>query len=435
MKRHPIRCRLLLLALAVISLSGCVQNRWRSAYQAAYLARLEGVEVPADTDVRALNVQEEEKLDQPVSRVWEAFLTLATETCSLLGVQDDPGGGHRALIAAYHSVRGFDVLVDRWLAVSIQPVDERFTRVSIALVSPETARVMPLASDPATFDLGGERSRSLGLAASADLLLAINQSFTEPAYLRVLGELRPGEPRGPALRPEIESHPQVDLLAERHGNYSSALYRRESFILHFPELERRLDDLAHRLAMAADHPGSEIRVYLVADRELDAHIEANGDLFLSSGTLDAVANADELAGIMAHEMAHFYLNHGRTRSRGVRAAFLSQSSVAIAAETAGFAFGVYLPSIPKSPAPKDTLWTPKQILVGTVVAIAAVSGGVYFGMFAGTGLARAEIHQFSQSEELAADDYGTELLWRAGFDYHGLLNLLQRTGHDLGTAR
>jgi Zn-dependent protease with chaperone function len=434
MKRPTICGRLLLLILTVTTLAGCLHNSsWRSAYQTAYVDRLAGVEVPADDDIRGSSIQEDDQLAQPAAKVWESFLTLASQSCSLLGVRDDPGGGHRALVAAYHSVRGFDYLVDRWLAISVQPVADRLTRVSIALVSPETARVASLASDRAP--VNRERNRSLGLAASADLLLAINQSFAEPAYLRRIGEAKPGAPRAPGSRPKIEDDPTADLLVERHANFASALYRRESFVLPFPELERRLTDIAHRLAAAAGHPGDEIRVYLVVDRELDPHIEANGDLFLTTGTLDAVASVDELAGIMAHEMAHFYLHHGRTRSRGVRAAFLSQSSVAMAAELGGFTFGVILPEIPKSPAPKDTLWTSKQLLVGTVVAIATVSGAVYFGAAAGTGLARAEIHHFSQAEELAADDYGTELLWRAGFDYRGLLTLLQRVGRGLDHAQ
>jgi hypothetical protein len=453
MKGPTIGCRMILLALLVLVLAGCVHNPgWRSAYQAAYADLLAGVEVPTDADIRAVSVRDE-RLAQPAAKIWETCLTLAGQSWSLLGVGDDPGGGHRALLAAYHSAGGSGFLVDRWLAVSVQPLDERLSRVSIAFVSPETARVGSLAGDrpPARVHIG--KGRSLGLAASTDLLLAIERSFAEPAYLGRLGDAGPGIIRGPAMSPQVENDPAGDLRAERHGNYTSARFRRESFILDFPELGRRITAVAHRIAVAAGHPGTEIRVYFVADRELNPHIEANGDLFLSTGTLDTVANMDELAGIIAHEMAHLYLHHGRTRMSGVHAAAYSQMTLMLAGGTAGDYYGVIRPQLnqvhninpvtcdittcKKNYQAKDLpgIVTPGSALSGAVVELAVIYGSVYVGALAGTGVARAEIHEFSQSEELAADDYGTELLWRAGFDYHALLTLLQRAGHQLGPQR
>lgn len=456
MKGPTIGCRMIVLALLVLVMAGCVHNPgWRSAYQAAYADRLAGVEVPTDAEIRAAGVRDE-RLAQPSAKVWETCLTLASQSWSLLGVGDDPGGGHRALLAAYHSAGWSGFLVDRWLAVSVQPLDERLTNVSVAFVSPETARVGSLAGDrpPARVHLG--EGRSLGLAASTDLLLAIDRSYAEPDYLRRLSDAGLGIPRGPAASPQVEDDPAGDLRAERHGNYTSARFRRESFILDFPELEKRITGVAHRIAVAAGHPGTEIRVYFVADSELDPHIEANGDLFLSTGTLDAVANMDELAGIIAHEMAHLYLHHGRTRMSGVHVADYSAMTFTLAAGTAGDYYGVFRPLLnqvnnvncatcgitigTKAYQTRDLpgIVTSKDALAGAVGELAVTYGSLYVGALAGAGVARAEIHEFSQSEELAADEYGTELLWRAGFDYHALLTLLQRVqraGHQLGPQR
>lgn len=431
----------LALLCAAIALPGCYRIRGpRSAYQAMYENRLVGVEVPSDQDIRAAEEAENRDLPQPVQRVWENFLDLATRSCGLLGVGDDPGGGHRALMVVGKNVDNSRVaralLIDRWLAVSLQPAGELSTRVTIAFVSPETARVAAIENDkpPRDFKLG--ENAAISLAASADLLLALEKSFAEGGYLEHLQEGPPPTPRGAPQNVPVKSDPKRGLLLNRHGNFTSAKVRRENFVLHFPELERRIGNVVHRLAIAAGQPGDEPRVFIVADLEVAPRMEPNGDLFLTTGTLDEARSLDELTGVIAHEMAHLYLHHGITRANSIHRAQVTGGVVLGGFMLGGAVGGGLLPtSRPKSVAPKDTVLTGKAVLIGVATSLGALYLSSQLGVGAGAGIASMAIDRFSRAEELAADDYGAELLWGAGYDYRGLLRFLEHSGHRLAAKR
>jgi len=49
--------------------------------------------------------------------------------------------------------------------------------------------------------------------------------------------------------------------------------------------------------------------HVVAQKEINAFLLPAGPMFVNIGTITAAANEAELAGVMAHEMSHVYMQH------------------------------------------------------------------------------------------------------------------------------
>ncbi len=49
--------------------------------------------------------------------------------------------------------------------------------------------------------------------------------------------------------------------------------------------------------------------HVIAQKEINAFALPGGPIFINLGTITAAANEAELAGVMAHEMSHVYMQH------------------------------------------------------------------------------------------------------------------------------
>lgn len=79
-------------------------------------------------------------------------------------------------------------------------------------------------------------------------------------------------------------------------------------ILHDPRLQYRLDSIAARLATFSDRKDLTYHFGIVNDKELNAFAIPGGFVYVNSGLM-AVANDDELAGVLAHEIGHIAARH------------------------------------------------------------------------------------------------------------------------------
>jgi predicted Zn-dependent protease len=138
-----------------------------------------------------------------------------------------------------------------------------------------------------------------------------------------------------------------------------------------PAQAERLKRVMVPLIQAADHkrPLSEVRVGIVADDHVNAGSAGAGQYIVTTGLLSK-ANDQELAGVLAHEVAHDDLGHVAKAQR---------------LET-GLAIGTVILD---------------QILPGSG-AIAPVAGSLIS-------------HAYGRKEEYQADAHGAELLKRAGY--------------------
>lgn len=155
---------------------------------------------------------------------------------------------------------------------------------------------------------------------------------------------------------------------------------------------QRLQRVMAPLVRAMDRPRSldQVKVGIVNDPTINAASAGGGEFYVTTGLLQRATDL-QLAGVLAHELAHDDLGHvARAQTLG-----------------AGLSLGVILLD---------------QIVPG--------SGALT--PIAGTLIARA----YSRNEEYAADRHGVSILMRAGYPAQTMLNTLtwlaQTSGADAG---
>jgi beta-barrel assembly-enhancing protease len=119
--------------------------------------------------------------------------------------------------------------------------------------------------------------------------------------------------------------------------------------------------------------------HVVAQKEINAFALPGGEMFVNVGTITAAANEAQLAGVMAHEMSHVYMQHSAKQM-----------------EKAQFTEG----------------------LAGLAGAILGNKGGA-LGSLARAGVqvgAGMVMLKYSRTDEAQADEVGAMILHRAGYD-------------------
>jgi Peptidase family M48 len=129
--------------------------------------------------------------------------------------------------------------------------------------------------------------------------------------------------------------------------------------------------------------------HVVAQKEINAFALPGGPMFVNIGTITAADNEAELAGVMAHEMSHVYMQHSAKQQQK---SSLLQGLAGIAGAVAGGLGGL---------------------------AGAAAQTGIQIG--AGTLLLK-----YSRGDEAQADAVGAMILWKAGFNPVALADFFQK---------
>ena len=137
--------------------------------------------------------------------------------------------------------------------------------------------------------------------------------------------------------------------------------------------------------------------HVVAQKEINAFALPGGPMFVNVGTIAAVDNESQLAGVMAHEMAHVYMQHSAKQ----------QDKASLIGDLAGVAGAI------------------AEMKGGTLGTLA--QGGIQFG--AGT-----LILKYSRSDEAQADAVGAIILWKAGYNPIALAEFFEKLAAKGGTG-
>jgi len=120
--------------------------------------------------------------------------------------------------------------------------------------------------------------------------------------------------------------------------------------------------------------------HVVAQKEINAFALPGGPMFINVGTITAATNEAELAGVMAHEMSHVYMQHSAKQ----------ESKAEWTSSLAGLAGGI----------------------------LGATTGGIV-GQLAQAGIqfgAQGIMLKYSRSDESQADAVGAIILYKAGYN-------------------
>jgi len=81
-------------------------------------------------------------------------------------------------------------------------------------------------------------------------------------------------------------------------------------LLNDPEIDRYVDDIGQRLAAGAGGPKFDYQFHVVNSSQINAFALPGGFIFVNRGVLEIAKNDGEVAGVLAHEIAHVALRHG-----------------------------------------------------------------------------------------------------------------------------
>ena len=157
-----------------------------------------------------------------------------------------------------------------------------------------------------------------------------------------------------------------------------------------------VNTLAQRIARYSDLK-VPLHITVLQSREINAFALPGGYLFIQRGLLEAADNESQLAGVLAHEMAHDTARHATKLMNRATIASLFYQAAQIAA----------------------------MVLTGGVAGI-----GLYYALqygFYGLGLViNLKLLGVSRDFELEADQLGVQYAWNAGYDPSGFIQFFDK---------
>lgn len=164
-------------------------------------------------------------------------------------------------------------------------------------------------------------------------------------------------------------------------------------ILRDAETEALLQDMSRDLIIAAGLRPGNVNVVLISDNSINAFVAGTQDVYIHTGLIRAADTANEVQGVIAHELGHIALGHSITRS-----------------ESAGNATNISLLSL----------------LLGAA-AIAAGAGEAGLGILGlGQQAALSNFLAHTRVEEASADVVGAKYLSQAGLTGRGSINFFKK---------
>ncbi len=158
-----------------------------------------------------------------------------------------------------------------------------------------------------------------------------------------------------------------------------------------PSIINYVKKLGQHIVAQHSSPPFEFDFYVIDEDVYNAFAGPAGHVFINSGLIAAMESEEELAGILAHEIAHVLCRHISKR--------IEQSKKIGLVTLAGVLAGIFLG--------------------GSAAATGAITSG---SIAAGQSLAL----QYSREDERQADQVGLKYLTKAGYGGEGLLRVLEK---------
>ncbi len=186
-----------------------------------------------------------------------------------------------------------------------------------------------------------------------------------------------------ALLPNVKNEVQM-------GYGVDAFVQQNFVLLDDPQLTQKLNQIGNRLLSSSNKRGIAYRFKIVNHNDLNAFSAPGGFVYITYGLLRLAQKEDEVAGILAHEIAHVEFRHQMKVLRTQQAAALLLGGASLGLN----AFG--------GQTSARALET-----VGPIAMLVS-------------------LNTFSRTQETQADDYAIYLMIHAGYDPKSLAQILRR---------
>jgi predicted Zn-dependent protease len=184
------------------------------------------------------------------------------------------------------------------------------------------------------------------------------------------------------------------------GRQAQQEVRRQVPELRDAAINRYVENLGRRIAARADGPRYPYSFDVANKRDINAFALPGGPIWVHRGAIDAAQNEAQLAGVLAHEIAHIANRHA---------------------------------------ADQMTKGTFANAGLGVLGALLGGGNGARLAQMGAGIAAQATMMKFSRDAEREADLKGLAYMKRAGYDPRGMVEFLQvlraRQGRDPGSVR
>jgi predicted Zn-dependent protease len=118
------------------------------------------------------------------------------------------------------------------------------------------------------------------------------------------------------ITPDKNSYSVADDV--KVGQEAAAAAKKQLPMLNDDQVDKFVERVGARLAAAIDgelrHAGFRYTFDVVNQKEINAFALPGGPMFLNRGMIEAAKTEAEMAGVMAHEIAHVALRHGTAQA-------------------------------------------------------------------------------------------------------------------------
>ena len=112
--------------------------------------------------------------------------------------------------------------------------------------------------------------------------------------------------------PDMGSPADAILSKSAEAQYGRAIMRdirRSGLVVEDPQLTEYVNDIGHRIAAQTSDGDMQFTFFVVKDSRINAFALPGGYIGVHTGLLEATRSEDELAGVVAHEVAHVTQRH------------------------------------------------------------------------------------------------------------------------------
>lgn len=224
--------------------------------------------------------------------------------------------------------------------------------------------------------------QTLSLFLSLTMAAPVSRGATSPA---------PELPKpGTVIGVTRQDQEQLGLKA------SAEVYKQMPVLPDSSPVTQYVQQLGRKLAAVIPKDNSwPYEFHVIPQKEINAFALPGGPIFINIGTIQAADNEGELAGVMAHEMSHVYMQHS---AKQASKASLTNVLVGLA--------GVVLPG-------------------GTAGDLARL--GIQVG-------ANGIFLKYSRADEAQADSVGAVIMYKAGYDPKSLADFFLKLEKETGAA-
>ncbi|MDD5027518.1 MAG: Maf and M48 domain-containing protein [Candidatus Omnitrophica bacterium] len=150
-----------------------------------------------------------------------------------------------------------------------------------------------------------------------------------------------------------------------------------------PLMQKRVEDIGRKIVAVCDRKEIDYHFFVLEDDSVNAVSLPGGYVYIFKGLVEKVANDDELAGVIAHEVGHIVARHSIKKLQAQQGYSILRLLVAVAPSPGGVG------------AAADTAFT--ELILG-----------------------------YSREDELLADQLGTRYAQLAGYDPHAMVKFLEK---------